>query len=89
MNEPSQQVEIEMPKYKCHKEVWALKIEKISGLKLSFSDEGYDSIIVEQSLFSRYIPVPGDYYVIYEDGYKSISPAKAFENGYSPINRGN
>jgi len=29
--------------------------------------------------------MPGDYYVVYEDGYKSISPAKAFEEGYTLI----
>lgn len=89
MNEVAQQVEVEMPRYRCHKEVWALKIEKVSGCTLSFYDEGYASIRVEKSLFARYTPVEGDYYVVYEDGYKSISPAKAFEDGYSPINKGN
>jgi hypothetical protein len=31
------------------------------------------------------MPLPGDYLVIYEDGYRSISPAKAFEDGYTRI----
>ena len=26
----------------------------------------------------------GDWAIIYEDGYASISPAKAFEDGYTP-----
>jgi len=26
--------------------------------------------------------VPGDYYVVYDDGYASISPREAFEAGY-------
>jgi hypothetical protein len=25
-------------------------------------------------------------YVVYEDGYNSLSPAKAFEDGYAQIN---
>ena len=27
----------------------------------------------------------GGYYVVYEDGYKSFSPASAFESGYTPL----
>lgn len=33
-------------------------------------------------MFARYVPVAGDYYVVYEDGYASISPRQAFEQGY-------
>jgi hypothetical protein len=28
---------------------------------------------------------PGDYAVVYEDGYRSISPKAAFEDGYTRI----
>jgi hypothetical protein len=28
---------------------------------------------------------PGGYYIVYDDGYTSFSPARAFEAGYSPI----
>ena len=35
--------------------------------------------------FSRGRPVMGDYIVIYDDGYKSWSPAKAFEEGYDRL----
>ena len=34
---------------------------------------------------SRYMPKPGDYFVVYDDGYESYSPAKAFEEGYTRI----
>lgn len=34
------------------------------------------------NMFARYMPVIGDYYVVYEDGYASISPRQAFEEGY-------
>jgi hypothetical protein len=30
-------------------------------------------------------PQPGGYFVVYKDGYKSFSPAKAFEEGYTRI----
>lgn len=30
----------------------------------------------------------GGYYVIYDDGYESFSPAKAFEDGYTVIEDG-
>lgn len=32
---------------------------------------------------ARYVPVVGDFWVVYsDDGYESISPSKAFINGY-------
>ena len=33
----------------------------------------------------KHNPEVGGYYVVYEDGYKSFSPAKAFEEGYTLI----
>jgi hypothetical protein len=40
---------------------------------------------VPDNFFARGAPSPGDYVVIYDDGYKSWSPAKAFEEGYTRI----
>lgn len=37
----------------------------------------------DASVFARSWPEVGDYVVIYADGYKSWSPAKAFEEGYT------
>lgn len=37
----------------------------------------------DPALFSRHIPQVGDYLVRYPDGYLSISPRKAFEEGYT------
>lgn len=84
---------MEMPRYKCHKEVWALEIDtvdtpdfpNISGATLSFKDKGYASVKVGRVMFSRYVPVPGDFYVQYKDGYKSFSPRKEFLDGYTKI----
>jgi len=40
---------------------------------------------VPRNFFARSAPIPGDYIVIYDDGYKSWSPVKAFEEGYTRI----
>lgn len=84
----------EMPRYKCHKEVWALKIKEIEtteqtkdgkyGVHMSFENVRYAPIAIDQAWYEKHTPEPGGYYVVYLDGYKSYSPAKAFEDGYSP-----
>ena len=81
----------EMPRYKCHKEVRALKIAMIdpiegdgAGQLLRFWDE-YAPIAVTEKWFVKHEPFPGGFYVVYEDGYKSFSPAEAFEDGYTRI----
>jgi hypothetical protein len=81
----------EMPRYKCHKIVHALKIaDKIDVLpdgdvRLHVADGGFAPVTVPKAVVSRYFPQPGDYYVVYDDGYKSISPQKAFEEGYTRL----
>lgn len=81
--------EIEMPKYKSHKEIWALKIESIdpkpadgSGL-ITPEDAGYAAFEVSAEYMEKHQPKPGGYYIVYTDGYKSFSPAEAFEDGYT------
>lgn len=78
---------MEMPKYRSHKQVWALEIDTVKNFTLSFRDPGYAAITCPPEMFSRYTPVPGDFYVVYSDGYKSFSPAKAFHEGYTRIDR--
>lgn len=81
----------EMPKYKCHKKVWALKIKHISladndkGAELTPDEDGYAPLLVSQEYMDKHKPEVGGYYVVYADGYKSYSPAKAFEEGYSLV----
>lgn len=74
--------------WKCHKIVKAGKILTMPG-------EGSGIVMIEDvnlapckiemppNAWARGRPVLGDYIVVYEDGYKSWSPAKAFEDGYS------
>ena len=81
----------EMPKYECHKKVWALKIKSVylrgnnEGAEITPVEEGYASFAVPQEYVDKNKPEAGGYYVVYEGGYKSFSPAAVFESGYSQI----
>jgi len=85
-----------LPEYKCHKIVRAAEIIEINGYELKLgiparrAVEGmpFENTItrtVEAKVLSRYTPVEGDFFVVYEDGYESISPRKAFLDGYARI----
>ncbi len=97
---------VEMPRYKCHKEVWALKIKQVikhahpdplfndamfeaspefQGAHLFFEDAGYGPVPVEANWYRKHNPEAGGYYVLYKDGYRSFSPADAFEEGYTRV----
>lgn len=84
-------MQTEMPKYKCHKEVHALKISDISerfsdGSALLIPEEsGYAKITVNSEYMDKHKPKAGGYFVVYRDGYRSFSPAKEFEEGYCKI----
>lgn len=82
-----------MKKYKCHKVVWAMKIvgfdfpptgEENKGVLLLGQEQNE---FVSQEYFNHHNPEVGGYYVKYSDGYESYSPAKAFEEGYSPFGK--
>lgn len=90
-------VSTEMPKYKCIKDVWALKIKSIvfdsdlasqTGRETDGSatftpeDDRFAPIKLSAEFVHKHKPVEGGYYVVYKDGYKSFSPASAFEEGY-------
>lgn len=83
---PAQQ---QMPRYHCHKDVWALKIAGIDAPNRLIvpEDEGYAPFRVTQAYLDKHQPEVGGYYVVYDDGYLSFSPAKAFEAGYTPYLR--
>ena len=84
----------EMPRYKCHKEVWALKIKEIKRVPsgnatvthtIVPADEGYAPFEVNPEYIGKHNPAAGGYYVVYADGYISYSPARAFEEGYTRV----
>lgn len=83
-------MEREMPKYKCHKVVHAVKLHTLqeeedgSGI-LEPHDFAYQKFSVSKEYMDKHDPQCGGYYVVYEDGYESYSPAEAFEAGYTLI----
>lgn len=98
LTEKMQQIEqagnkAELPRWKCHKEVWALKISRvkneepeIDGSKILIFDElPFAPIKVGPEYCNKHQPKAGGYYVVYADGYQSFSPAQAFEEGYTRI----
>lgn len=75
----------EMPKYRCHKEVHAIRIESVDVTSWTlFFQLPFTPIRVDPFWYEKHKPEAGGYYVFYADGYVSYSPAKAFEDGYTP-----
>ena len=84
----------EFPKYRCHKEVHAIKIgaadrHKDGTVTIVPKDSNlYDTFTAGSDWGARFKPMDdngGDagYYIVYEDDYRSWSPTKAFEEGYT------
>lgn len=81
-----------MNKFKSHKVVEAAKIAEISAPSDPTSNgglilEGSEPVYPPPSYFVKHDPQVGGYYVVYEDGYASFSPAEAFESGYTPLGK--
>lgn len=77
-----------LPQYKCHKVVKAAKIKEIPHplqgvLVLELPDGAEFRAQVSDSFWGRNKPQAGGYFVMYDDGYMSYSPAAAFEAGYT------
>lgn len=79
-------VKLELPEYQSIKVVKAAKINQINGCVLTLE---FDKTALEQTVSEDYLtkhsPKVGGYYVRYEGGYESYSPAEAFEKGYLPL----
>lgn len=82
----------ELPEYLCHKKVRGFQITEI----LQVEDAYRDSVLrgapdyevkVTQAWMEKHTPHIGGYFVLYEDGYMSFSTAKAFEAGYTLIEK--
>lgn len=95
MTDLDMMVGAELPRYRCHKEVWALKIKAIAQKRVDRPEDacgiitpeevGYAPFEVSADYMNRHKPQVGGYYVVYKDGYQSFSPAGAFEEGYARL----
>jgi hypothetical protein len=80
----------ELPLYKSHKTVRAAKITgfRENGLQgapdLLLGEIGGVTTMLPE-WHAKHQPHAGGYLVVYEDGYQSFSPAKAFEEGYTRL----
>ena len=84
-----------MKNYQSHKIIQAAQIILVEPIK--GDDENPDDrialtlmceegqFIVPAEVVARYMPVMGDWVMVCPDGYVSISPAKAFEEGYTEV----
>jgi hypothetical protein len=83
----------QLPKYRCFKVVEAFRIGDATlygdGRALLVPDIGtgveIEPVEVDAEYMERHKPQIGGYYVRYEDGYESWSPAAAFEGGYTLV----
>ena len=79
-----------LPIWRSHKVVQALKIRTLSpindpeGSTVMYA-EGSEPLRLSRAYVEKHEPKEGGYYVRYEDGYESWSPAEAFEGGYTPL----
>jgi hypothetical protein len=84
-----------LPPYQCHKKVWAGEIMCVDNVKMfirfSMGHANMEGTVcgcidIDSDFLDRNFPISrGDYIVIYENGYVSISPKKAFEEGYTLV----
>lgn len=77
---------MEMPRWKCHKEVEGFQIDRIVGNSLISADADV-FVIASYEYMERCKPFVGGYFVRYENGHESFSPAEPFESGYSKKRR--
>lgn len=83
-----------MAEFQCHKVVMAAQITEVDesngacDLSMVITLPGTDismPYIASIKMIARYMPVVGDYLVMYENDYVAISPKQPFEDGYSKI----
>lgn len=78
-----------LPRYQCHKVVRAMKFNEMEfrdgGALLRPENEKLVPIQVDQAYLDKHAPKAPGYFVVYDDGYQSWSPVKAFEDGYARL----
>lgn len=78
----------DLPRYRWNKATRAAKITAIRSVGDGFIlvlGQVTRNVAVDDSWAGKFKPFIGGYYVVYDDGYTSFSPAPAFEEGYAKI----
>jgi hypothetical protein len=77
------------PEYQCHKRVRAARIVKVENTRADLwylhLEAPWPVVAVTAQWVEAKHAEAGGYLVVYDDGYTSYSPAKAFEEGYTRI----
>ena len=83
MSEPTDGLE----QFQSIKRVLAGEITEVVAAGCYVKDKSGDAIlrIFVPDMTVRYQPKVGDFWVIYDDGYQSLSPRDAFLGGYVPM----
>ena len=80
---------MKLARYKCHKIVHAGQIVDSDlngqGDNILVLKDDPEPLIVSEDYMHKHMPQKGGYYLVYEDGYESFSPAGPFEAGYTRI----
>lgn len=81
-----------LPKWQCHKVVAAARIGAVRfeppmdfGQVFVETDGTAMGLAMDEAWMRKHNPQPGGYFVVYQDGYISYSPAEAFEEGYTRL----
>jgi hypothetical protein len=82
-----------LTRYQCHKVVSAAKIIGVHPGRADGHGPGatltlempFTDVSVPDEWVGKFDPNEGDYLVAYDDGYVSVSPPQAFEDGYTRI----
>lgn len=84
--------QLPLPRYRCHKEVYASKILSVREDGKALQTEHGEALISPEWTTLRCVDknnqplsAVGGYFVVYDNSYTSWSPADAFEAGYSPL----
>lgn len=79
--------ELQLPRWKCHKEVNAAKITRVENTSMAavLHLEGGSSVKVDWHWLDLHRPKAGGYYVVNKEGFSSFLRAEAFEAGYARI----
>jgi hypothetical protein len=69
----------------CERCKWEQSHGPKMGATITPAEEGYLPFFVDGEFLAKHKPEVGGYFVQYADGYKSFSPAAAFEEGDTRI----